>query len=82
MKTFGDYDEFIKKEQNKMETFSYYDKLREEGFTHCEAKEILDYKRKPIDSSTGLILEQINQFIGIPDIALIDYDPFEHDLLL
>ena len=58
-----------------------YNELREMGFTPSQALEIINsgHGEKDFYSRT---LTEISDFIGMPDIALNDYDYLEDELFL
>lgn len=61
-----------------------YEDLRKDGFTPTEALELME--KNPLDYethklSTFYTMKAISDFIGIPDIALNDYDYLEDELL-
>ena len=62
-----------------------YEELREEGWSPTEAMEIIE--RYPSDHesnefSTYHMMKSISDFIGVPDIALNDYNYLDDELFL
>lgn len=58
-----------------------YDDLREMGLSHTEAMaRINKYPSEYKMTEKGNLLEAINAFIGVPDIALNDYDYLEDEI--
>jgi hypothetical protein len=60
-----------------------YDELRKEGWSPTEAMEII--KRYPSEhefDKTYYTMKSISDFIGVPDIALNDYDYLDDELFL
>ena len=60
-----------------------YEELREEGWSPTEAMEIIERYSSEYESdrlSTYYTIKNISDFIGIPDIALNDYESFDDDL--
>lgn len=60
-----------------------YEELREEGWSPTEAMEIIEKYPSEYESdelSTYHTIKSISDFIGVPDIALNDYQPFDDDL--
>ena len=60
-----------------------YDELRREGWSPTEAMEIIErYPSEYEFDKTYYTMRSISDFIGVPDIALNDYDYLDDELFL
>lgn len=60
-----------------------YEELREEGWSPTEAMEIIErYPSEHEFDNTYHTMKSIANFIGVPDIALNDYDYLDDELFL
>lgn len=60
-----------------------YEELRNEGWSLSEAMEIIEtYPSEYEFDKTYYIMRGISDFIGVPDIALNDYDYLDDELFL
>ena len=60
-----------------------YDELRKEGWSPTEAMEIIErYSSEYESDKTYHTMRSISDFIGVPDIALNDYDYLDDELFL
>lgn len=60
-----------------------YDELRKEGWSPTEAMEIIErYPSEHEFDKTYYMMRSISDFIGVPDIALNDYDYLDDELFL
>jgi hypothetical protein len=61
-----------------------YEELREEGWSPTEAMEIIEMYPFEYESDelTYRTIKSISDFIGVPDIALNDYDYLDDELFL
>lgn len=60
-----------------------YEELRKEGWSPTEAMEIIEKYPSEYESdklSTYHTIKSISEFIGMPDIALNDYDYIDDEL--
>lgn len=60
-----------------------YEELREEGWSPTEVMEIIErYPSEHEFNKTYYMMRGISDFIGVPDIALNDYDYLDDELFL
>ena len=77
------YLKLLKESEDMAMSKKTYEELREEGWSPTEAMEIIERYSSEYESdrlSTYYTIKNISDFIGIPDIALNDYESFDDDL--
>lgn len=75
------YLKLLKESEDMTMSKKTYEELREEGWSPTEAMEIIErYPSEYEFDKTYYTIKNISDFIGIPDIALNDYESFDDDL--